>query len=202
MYSTRCSFRFVQYHIVTYFLCRSPSLLSLLAFRVAWYNLFFLVAVSIVTPLVASGQPVLTSQDEFDPPTYRGVPWWFFKQMLLCIIPYAMICSVLWDMPQEYPFDEKDIDKEGVEPETLEMTPKELNFRRSFDAPNESILHRRSIVSMKMQELGIRSSLQKDEETAIPKDKRLSTIILKEQIQAMGIEESEDSNDDGEKDTE
>ena len=115
-----------------------------------------------------------------------------------------MICSVLWDMPKEYPFDEKEIDKEGVEPETLVMTPKELNFRQSFDAPNESILHRRSIVSMKMQELGIRSSLQKDEETAIPKDLRLSSIILKEQINAMGIEESEEGEgeDDDEKDAE
>ena len=158
-------------------------------------------AVSIVTPLVASGQPVLTAQDEFDPPTYRGLPWWFFKQILFCIVPYVMICSVLWDMPKEYPFDEKEIDKEGVEPETLEMTPKELNFRQSFDAPNDSILHRRSIVSMKMQELGIRSSLQKDEETAIPKDLRLSSVILKEQIHAMAIEESEEGEEeeDGEK---
>ena len=54
-------------------------------------------AVSIVTPLVAAGQPVLTSQDEFDPPTYRGMPWWFFKQVLLCIVPYVMVAKVLWD---------------------------------------------------------------------------------------------------------
>jgi len=150
------------------------------------------VAVSIVTPIVASGQPVLTTQEEFDPPTYRGVPWWFFKQILLCIVPYVMVCAVLWDMPSEYPFDEKEIDKDGVEPETLEMTPNELNFRQSFDAPNESILRRRSIISTKMQELGIHSPLEKDEEIAIPADLRLSSVILKEQIHAMAIEESEE----------
>ena len=163
-------------------------------------------AVSIVTPLVAAGQPVLTSQDEFDPPTYRGMPWWFFKQVLLCIVPYVMVAKVLWDMPNTYPFDEKEIDKDGVEPETLELTNKELNFRQSFDAPNESILHRRSVVSMKMQELGIHLPLEKDEETAIPTDLRLSSVILKEQIHAMAIEESEEGEEeeeaDGEKDTE
>ena len=134
------------------------------------------------------------------------MPWWFFKQVLLCIVPYVMVAKVLWDMPNTYPFDEKEIDKDGIEPETLAMTTKELNFRQSFDAPNESILHRRSVVSMKMQELGIHLPLEKDEETAIPTDLRLSSVILKEQIHAMAIEESEEGEEeeeaDGEKDTE
>eukprot|EP00578_Thalassiosira_sp_NH16_P011569 CAMPEP_0181121150 /NCGR_PEP_ID=MMETSP1071-20121207/24574_1 /TAXON_ID=35127 /ORGANISM="Thalassiosira sp., Strain NH16" /LENGTH=730 /DNA_ID=CAMNT_0023205929 /DNA_START=48 /DNA_END=2240 /DNA_ORIENTATION=- len=163
----------------------------------------FFVLVTIITPIVAEGQPVInadTGQFVTDPPVVRGLPWWFFKQILITIIPYIALLKIIWDMPNEYPFDEEKVDKDGINAELLELTPIEMNFRSNFDAPNESILRRRSTVSIKMEALGLssRKVVHEDAIDLVPNESRLSFIIRKEEFEASGrhlMDGREDIND-------
>ena len=86
-------------------------------------------------------------------------------------------------MPNEYPFDEDKIDREGVNPEVLELTMKELAFRSHFDEPNESILKRRSIVGEKMEALGLSPPTEDTKQLSslrnLPESSRLSFVIRK-----------------------
>ena len=146
------------------------------------FNLFFFLSVSIITPLVAEGQPVINADGEFvsDPPIVRGLPWWFLKQTLLTVVPYVVLLKLIYDVPNEYEYDEEKIDREGIDPEVLELTPNELNFRASFDSRNDSILRRRSTISTKMEALGLSTSVAKTSLRDLPESSRLSFVIRKE----------------------
>lgn len=106
------------------------------------------------------------------------------KQIVLAMIPFVVMLKVIYDIPNEYPFDTDKIDREGVDPEILELTQKELNFRLSFDEPNASILKRRSIVSAKMDALGMTSPSKDKKKDGpvpnLPNSSRLSLVIRKE----------------------
>ena len=144
------------------------------------------------------------------------------KQILLAVVPYAALLKIIWDMPDEYPFNDKKIDAEGMvrhydrslviylcascsstrqltlsfkDPNLLELTAQEMNFRSSFDAPNESIARRRSTLTLRMEAMGISTSQLDISAKAlgvehalksIPKEQRLSTIIMREAIEASG----------------
>ena len=148
------------------------------------------------------------------------------KQILLAVVPYAALLKIIWDMPDGYPFNDKKIDTEGMvrhydrslviylcascsstrqltlsfkDPNLLELTAQEMNFRSSFDAPNESIARRRSTLTLRMEAMGISTSqLNKSAKAlgveharehalkSIPKEQRLSTIIMREAIEASG----------------
>lgn len=174
-------------------------------FRDHTYCALFFFAVSMITPLVAEGQPVInatTGEFATDPSIVRGLPWWFMKQICFTLIPYTILLKAIWDMPNDYPHDDEQIDREGLNPELLELTTKEMNFRSHFDAPNESILRRRSSVSVNMEALGLSHSISvaKDSYTdRIPEESRLSCIIRKEKLEASGVklfdEEDESSKD-------
>ena len=151
------------------------------------FNAFFFVAVTMITPLLAEGQPVISSETgEFvsTPPTVRGIPWWLLKQIVISVIPYLLVFKIIYEMPTEYPFDDKKIDKEGIDPNLIEMTAKEMNFRGSFDGINQSIAKRRSTVASKMEALGLnpqdqplKNSITED----LPQSSRLS-VLIKEKI--------------------
>jgi len=150
------------------------------------FNAFFFFAVTMITPLLAAGQPVISSDTgEFvsTPPTVRGIPWWFLKQILISVIPYLLVLKIVYEMPTEYPFDDKKIDKEGIDPNLIEMTAKEMNFRRSFDGINQSIAKRRSTVASKMETLGLnpREPLKNSITEDLPQSSRLS-VVIKEKI--------------------
>jgi len=82
-----------------------------------------------------------------------------------------------------------------------------MNFRSTFDAPNESIVRRRSTLALKLEDMGISKSQLASSKAlgmehaleSIPKEQRLSTIIKQEAIEASGAAnkgESKDSNDE------
>ena len=54
-----------------------------------FFNIFMFMSVSLITPLVAEGQPVV-----------RGLPWWYFKQILLTVVPYAVLFKMIckWEL--------------------------------------------------------------------------------------------------------
>ena len=115
------------------------------------------------------------------------------KQILLTLVPYAVLLKMIYDMPNEYPFDEDKIDMEGVDPDILELTPKELNFRANFDCPNESVLKRRSIVGDKMEALGlsVKDTTKDVSMRNLPESSRLSFVIRKEANIDAGTNEGE-----------
>ena len=68
-----------------------------------FFNIFMFMSVSLITPLVAEGQPVINADTgEFvsDPPIVRGLPWWYFKQILLTVVPYAVLFKMIckWEL--------------------------------------------------------------------------------------------------------
>ena len=83
------------------------------------------------------------------------------------------------------------------------MTPEEMNVRPGFDVANESIKSRRSLVSAKMEELGInlKKELEEDEKAAErpPMEKRLSSVVLgkitENKLSSADEEEGEASNE-------
>lgn len=171
----------------------TPSLLNKMMagvsepFKEPWYALLLFLSVSIITPLVAEGQPLMDENREFvsPPPIIRGLPWWFFKQILLCIIPYLFILTTVKNLPNEYPFDEMKVDEEGMDPDILEMTIPEMNRRTSYDTRNESIRRRRSTLREKMEEMGYHMK-DPDEEEA-PPPRRLSAFLLEEQAKLVSL---------------
>lgn len=177
--------------------------------RKGWFVIGLFVSASICTPWLAEGQPSLTEDTSIatypytsDPVAIRGVPYWFFKQILLTIIPYSMAFYVVWNMPNVYPFNEKKVDTEGINPDVIEMTAEELNVRPGFDVANESIKSRRSLVSSKMEEMGISLKKELEEEDTQarpPMEKRLSSVVLGKIFETSNDEEEgEASNgDDG-----
>jgi hypothetical protein len=172
--------------------------------RNGWFVLLVFVSVTICTPIVAEFQPVLKDyQWVSDPPIVRGLPWWFFKQVLMTVIPYAVVLYVLWKTPDMFPFDEKKIDSEGIDPDIMELTAKEMSARAGFDLANESAKRRRSTIIAKMEELGI--TLEPTaEKSRPPVEKRISSIILRGDVPDK-FEEDGDEGDEGivvEEDTE
>eukprot|EP00523_Entomoneis_sp_CCMP467_P001185 CAMPEP_0168750260 /NCGR_PEP_ID=MMETSP0724-20121128/17173_1 /TAXON_ID=265536 /ORGANISM="Amphiprora sp., Strain CCMP467" /LENGTH=730 /DNA_ID=CAMNT_0008798261 /DNA_START=26 /DNA_END=2218 /DNA_ORIENTATION=+ len=129
-------------------------------FRNVWYTLFFFFAVSIVTPLVAENEPWLDAETgEFAggvlPATYNGLPWWFFKQILLSIVPYIILIVTVWRVPSQFPSDEREIQKNGVDLDIVEMTPSEMNRRSSYDESNALFQRRRSSIHSQMVAMGL-----------------------------------------------
>lgn len=122
-------------------------------FRNVWYTLLVVLSVSFVTPLVSENEPTLELIASVA--TYNGLPWWFFKQILLCIIPYAILLVTVWRTPSEFPSDEREIQKEGVDLDVIEMTPQEMNRRSMYDESNELFRRRRSTIKSQMQEMGL-----------------------------------------------
>mmetsp|Transcript_6180 Transcript_6180/g.7780 ORF Transcript_6180/g.7780 Transcript_6180/m.7780 type:complete len:135 (-) Transcript_6180:271-675(-) len=109
------------------------------------------------------------------PSIVRGLPWWFFKQIILCIIPYFAIAIVLYDMPWNYPSNAEDVDTEGIDPDTLEMTPMELNMRLSYGASSRALKPGlSSIRNTGMKEMGLNQPISSDKEISVPPEHRSS----------------------------
>jgi hypothetical protein len=114
-------------------------------------------AISMTTPLVPENQPALDQDGGFIGfvADVNGIPWWAFKTMLLCAIPYVLLFGAISTVPSEFPIDEDKIAKDGIDPDIVELTPKEFGRRTSYDASNELIHRRRSTISAQMKELGL-----------------------------------------------
>ncbi|KAL3916705.1 MAG: hypothetical protein SGILL_005057 [Bacillariaceae sp.] len=123
------------------------------------WSMFMFFSISVVTPLVAQLEPPLNpdgGEDVFlyTPAIVNGIPWWAFKIILLCVIPFATLLISVLKMPTSYHFDEKKISKKGVDPDLVPLTPEEMGRRTSYDAQNELVHRRRSSISHTMDDMG------------------------------------------------
>jgi len=117
---------------------------------------------------------------------------WAFKIILITIVPYFMIFAAISTIPDKFPVDEKKIVKEGIDPDTLTLTPKELGHRMSYDARNEPIHLRRSTISKTMADLGLRISEEEQQRESVrneltPGQRRLSAMVLGQPVGAIDI---------------
>ena len=151
-----------------------------------WYVVFVLFAISLVTPLLPENEPPLNENGDwlYLPAVVNGLPWWVFKIIVLCIIPYLMIFGVIAEIPDDFPHDEKDIAKHGVDPNTVDLTPKELGHRVSYDSRNDFVHQRRQTIFQTMAELGIETpdtdsaSNPKVNDEPTPVQRRLSSLVV------------------------
>jgi len=156
------------------------------SFRNKWYVMLAVFSVVIITPLVPEG--FATFDDDLVPPSVNGLPWWAFKVILLCVVPFLITASTAASIPDEYPIDQQMIAQKGIDPDTIELNKEETARRDSYDAPNMLIRHRRQSVAKQMQELGLMEE-EEPEKTPLTRNQlRLSSII-------MGLPEPEDTCD-------
>lgn len=150
-------------------------------FKNLWYAAFLFFSISLTTPLTAEGEPAFVDGAFLTPPaTMRGIPWWAMKITLLCIIPYSMVFITILRTPAVFPVDEKKIEKDGIDPDVVELTPKEMGRRVSYDERNDLVYRRRSTIRTKMSELGLSVQMARDFEDEPPDEgrRRLSALVL------------------------
>lgn len=170
----------------------TPKLLSKMMegvkepFMNLWYALLMFITISMITPLTEAGVPGIDEEGNFisPPAIINGMPWWAFKILLLTVVPHCLILITLIQTPNQYPIDEKKIEKFGVDPDIVELTPQEMGRRQSYDERNVMVYSRRSQILKAMSDRGLK--LEEDEEDDTPvgnarpilSSKSLSAMVL------------------------
>ncbi|CAB9516352.1 Sodium/proline symporter [Seminavis robusta] len=121
-----------------------------------YFVAFMLFSVSLVTPLVPAGIPTSSTEDAV---VVNGLPWWAFKALLLCIVPYAMSLYAVLRMPNKFPSLAEDsvLEQPGliIDPDLVDMSNEEMGRRGSYDEPNTMASQRRSSIRKSLQGLGM-----------------------------------------------
>jgi hypothetical protein len=160
-----------------------------------WWAFLMFFTISICTPLTSELEPPLNTSDSdnkffYPPAIYNGLPWWAFKIIMLCIVPTVLLLAGIYKMPDKFPINEKKIEKDGIEPDLVEMTREEMGRRASYDEQNILIHRRRSSISQTMEELGLtRSELM--EANSSPSQRKLAALVMKSS-RALDISEALD----------
>ena len=153
-------------------------------FKNWWYAFLIFFTLSLTTPFVAEEEPAIADDGSFvsEPAIYRGLPWWAFKMIIMSIFPFLLVTITVLRMPDAFPMDEKRIAKEGIEPDAVEMTPKEMGLRSSYDASNDLVARRRSTIKVQMDALGLSPVEPTEKQHSAPDvsdaRKRLSLLVV------------------------
>jgi hypothetical protein len=148
-----------------------------------WWCFLMFFTISLSTPLTAALEPPMDMSDSgniflYPPATVRGLPWWAFKAILLNLIPTFLLLGAIFKMPNQFPADEKKIEKEGIDVDVVEMTQEELGRRASYDEQNALIHRRRSSISITMEGLGLAASQRSLLETTPPTPSHRKLLAL------------------------
>ena len=157
-----------------------------------WWCFLMFFSISMVTPLTSENEPPMNPAVDggaslasflYPPAVYNGLPWWAFKAILLCIVPTVLLLIAIYNMPDQFPVNEKKIETEGIDPNLVEMTREELGKRTSYDEQNILIHRRRSSISQTMDELGLTKSelmeVSMRSTASTPSQRRLSALATK-----------------------
>lgn len=117
-----------------------------------WACCFFFLMASIMTPLTPENQPPLDENGDFvsPPSTFRGLPWWAFKIILLAVIPTVAFLVMAYSIPNSFEPDDDKVMKDGVDPDAVIMTTPEMGRRHSYDERNTMVRRRRSSIHDEM----------------------------------------------------
>ena len=91
-----------------------------------WCVFLFFFSITMVTPLTPEHEPPLINGTfAYLPAIVNGVPWWFFKLILLSFIPTAILLTALYQMPAEFPEKKvKTVDRQVIKESDLFQLPK------------------------------------------------------------------------------
>jgi solute:Na+ symporter, SSS family len=160
-----------------------------------WWMFTMFFSITMATPWTDSLQPGIDTSDGgsafFTPPaTVGGLPWWAFKTILLCVIPSLLLLFTILMTPDEFPIDEVAIGTKGIDPDLVELTPKEMGGRTAYDEVNSSIRLRRSSILNTMEELGIK-------DIKVPNASEIHLTPLQVMLKGLALEASRpfDMND-------
>jgi len=101
--------------------------------NISWV-LLMISSIIFVTPIVAQYQPPIDETTKmfytnFLPSTFRGLPWWAFKMILLLLIPYSILVATLYKIPNEFPIIESTTNKIN----DINITNKEMDNSKCND---------------------------------------------------------------------
>lgn len=108
----------------------SPALVFLLLFMA---TITIPIGPGSVPPLDANGTFV------FLPDTIRGIPYWAFMMIMLSIVAYSVVVIMIYNLPLNFA-------NSVLDPDTIELLPKEMEKRTSYDEANISAQMRRSVI--------------------------------------------------------
>eukprot|EP00804_Cyclotella_cryptica_P007116 CCRYP_014519-RA/>CCRYP_014519-RA protein AED:0.38 eAED:0.38 QI:182/1/1/1/1/1/2/59/302 len=150
-----------------------------------WWAFLMFFSISMLTPGVPEYEPPLDPNSgsfySFAPPaTVNGIPWWAFKIILSGIVPFAILIVATKNMPNKFAVDAETIEKEGIDPDLVELTLREKGRRTSYDERNISVSRRRSTISKAMDEVRMaaeHTKLEEDSETMRSR-RRISALVM------------------------
>jgi hypothetical protein len=131
------------------------------------------VSISICTPILPENLPPI----EYE----TGIPWWAKKMIYLSLLPNVIFVVAIKNMPTSFPIvSDKQIQKDGIDPNLIELTLREKGVRESYDGPNQLIQSRRHSITETMKEMGIVSMDKGDDEDEHAPERLASQRVLNE----------------------
>lgn len=148
-----------------------------------WWVAMMLLVISLATPLTPESEPPLDTTGSGNlfltaPAVVNGLPWWAFKAIMLSIVPTVLLLIAIFQMPDEFPTDEKKIETEGIDVNVVELTRDEMLKRTSYDERNTLVQRRRSSISQTMEELGLNKKTEELEFTPTPRQRHLAALAM------------------------
>ena len=94
--------------------------------------------ISFTTPLVLQLEPTINGDTFLYPPAVvNGIPWWAFKIILLIVIPSTLLLAVIYQLPDDFPAENKDkIETEAVNVTLVPLTRTKMGRRSSYNDQN------------------------------------------------------------------
>eukprot|EP00985_Skeletonema_marinoi_P019396 scaffold11114_cov158-Skeletonema_marinoi.AAC.4 len=111
------------------------------------YMMFVILAFTITTPIVAELRPSIMDGVFVElPPVVRGLPAWFFKAMIITFIINFVNIPVIVSIPDEFPYNEEELLRSGIDADAVELEPDEKGGRTGYDEPNQKAIVRRQSI--------------------------------------------------------
>ena len=159
-------------------------------FANGWWVFLALVSVSICVPILPSNLPTIENQE--------GIPWWAQKMIYMNILPFVILVIAVKNMPTSFPvIDEEKIQKEGIDPDLVELTLHEKGTRQSYDGTNVLVEQRRSSITELLSSLESDKVVDNEDSLERAKSRRkLSALLhpLDESESDKGIIDSDKEN--------
>jgi len=157
-----------------------------------WYVFLALVSVSICVPILPSNLPTIENQE--------GIPWWAQKMIYMNILPFVILVVAVKNMPTSFPvINEEKIQKEGIDPDLVELTLHEKGMRQSYDGTNVLVEQRRSSITELLSSLESDKVVDNEDSLERAKSRRkLSALLhpLDESESDRGITDSDNKDDE------
>ena len=159
-------------------------------FANGWWVFLALVSVSICVPILPSNLPTIENQE--------GIPWWAQKMIYMNILPFVILVVAVKNMPASFPvINEEKIQKEGIDPDLVELTLHEKGTRQSYDGTNVLVEQRRSSITELLSSLESDKVVDNEDSLERAKSRRkLSALLhpLDESESDKGIIDSDKEN--------